>query len=720
MLLCKRKGELNIAEGTLLDASTKLERQVGKLNRDMIFNYTYLSELYLKKKKYGLALKYAKSALQSINTSNLSVLERSTTPLLQIAEIHAKNNSLDSAKYILNELLAINGFQPFLNDEVTKYEIAVHEQWLSYIAFSKSLYLEDKLLGDDQEYIIGKIKTGINLIDKVRSKYFFEKSEQEFQNSSSKFFNWSLKKLSSLHEKSGNENLLPLIFECLEKSKSITINRNFIRYEVSKSESVPEEIIEREKSLIVAYENAFQKYENNISDDSLNTIYVDEMYTLQNSKDEFLDSLETEYPVYFSSRYDQQVTGFNTIRSIAEKENRSFVINHWADSLIYQFVITPISNNFSKLKTENIRSHIENVQNIVSQPSYSQNEIDFHRTKLDFINSSYAVYESLFGSNNYQLTFDITLISTGDLVQFPFDVLLTDKVEANTSYKAMPFFIKTHAINYLGSATQYVQLSKNKSYKSSTDYIGFAPSYSGMKISNDSLDQFRNAANLNPLLYNFEEVSKTNSLFNGVEYIGKKATVEEFSNINSQLGILHLAMHTTIDDGFPLDSHLNFTIDSTEEDSRLYAHEIAQMNLNHDLVVLSACETNTGKEVKGEGILGIARAFQIASCPNLIVSNWLIDDRSSSEIMYTFFKGIKANLSPSKSLRNAKLEFLENSSLVKSHPTYWAGFSYYGNPPLKTDWKSNPKVLSLGGIVLLLFILIPFLKKRKNNQLLAS
>lgn len=704
--------KLSLAEPLLLRSKTILEDQVGPLNIDLIYTYTVLAKLYKQKKNFDLALTYGYKAYDNLINRKSNISEDAVEPLIEIASIYKNKNEIDSVNLTLDKLLSLGGFSPFKNNQAKDIDVPLHRSWLSYLALTKVIMLEDEIYGDKQAFVLGKIKTCLDLIDRLRSMYFFENSELQFQNETKTFFDWSLKKLMDQYEQTKDNNLLTLAFQCIEKNKSIAINRNFIRHQASSNESIPSEIIAREKYLIIEYENAFKRYENTKDNDSLSNVYIDEMYSIQNAKELFLDSLQSKYPEYFNSRYSQQIIDLNEIQTLAVKDNRSFIINHWADSLIYQFTINPNSTKFIEIETKDILTHINIVKDLVSHPMTSQNENSYETSKSKFVNSASQLYNDLFNvSKNDTLTYDLTIISDGPLTQFPFEVLLTKQTSEEESYKTMPYLIKSHAVNYLGSANQYAQL-KDQTYQSSDEYVGFAPSYTPV-LSNDSIAQFRSEVNLKPLLYNIEEVNKTRPLFAGKEYIGSNATSEAFRSIGRGLGYLHLAMHTTIDDRFPQDSYLNFAIDSTSEDARLYVHQIAKMQLNHNLVVLSACETNIGKENKGVGLLGIARAFQLASCPNLIVSNWLIDDRSAGDIIQSFFQGIKNNESPSHSLREAKLEYLNNSSVLKSHPSYWAGFSYFGNPNIKSKSTFDYSKLVFLGIGLLSLILIFSFVKRQ-------
>lgn len=111
---------------------------------------------------------------------------------------------------------------------------------------------------------------------------------------------------------------------------------------------------------------------------------------------------------------------------------------------------------------------------------------------------------------------------------------------------------------------------------------------------------------------------------------------------------------------------------------RLY--DIYNLNLNADLVVLSACQTALGKDIKGEGLVGLTRAFMYAGASRVVASLWQIDDRGTAELMSYFYQAmLSANLSPAAALRKAQLTMLNNKRW--RHPRYWAAFTIQG------EWK---------------------------------
>jgi CHAT domain-containing protein len=115
-------------------------------------------------------------------------------------------------------------------------------------------------------------------------------------------------------------------------------------------------------------------------------------------------------------------------------------------------------------------------------------------------------------------------------------------------------------------------------------------------------------------------------------------------------------------------------------DGFLRLYEIYNLNLSAEMVVLSACQTALGKEIKGEGLVGLTRGFMYAGSPRVVASLWKVDDRATAELMRRFYEGVlRRGLRPSEALREAKVGML-GEERWKS-PYYWAAFELHG------EWK---------------------------------
>ena len=144
--------------------------------------------------------------------------------------------------------------------------------------------------------------------------------------------------------------------------------------------------------------------------------------------------------------------------------------------------------------------------------------------------------------------------------------------------------------------------------------------------------------------------------------------------------IVHFATHGLINNQQPELSGLVLSLvdqAGRPQDGFLRLHDIYNLRLSADLVVLSACRTALGREIRGEGLLGLARGFMYAGAPRIVASLWNVDDRATSELMKQFYTAmLKQGLPPAAALRRAQVE-MWNAGRWRS-PYYWAAFVMQG------------------------------------------
>jgi len=150
-----------------------------------------------------------------------------------------------------------------------------------------------------------------------------------------------------------------------------------------------------------------------------------------------------------------------------------------------------------------------------------------------------------------------------------------------------------------------------------------------------------------------------------------------------QYRILHFATHGLVNSVHPELSGLVFSAVDAQghpQDALLRLHEIFGLPIRADLVVLSACQTALGREVKGEGLVGLTRGFMYAGAPRVVATLWNVDDRATAELMTRFHRGVLLErLRPAAALRTAQLAMAADERW--SSPYYWAGFVLLG------DWN---------------------------------
>lgn len=144
--------------------------------------------------------------------------------------------------------------------------------------------------------------------------------------------------------------------------------------------------------------------------------------------------------------------------------------------------------------------------------------------------------------------------------------------------------------------------------------------------------------------------------------------------------IVHFAVHGELDDEQPELSHLLLSLAGRRgerRDGRIYLHEIDDLHLPADLVVLSACNTALGKQVQGEGLLGMTRGFMKAGASRLVVSLWNVDDAATAELMERFYRALLAEARPpAAALRAAQVQMRQSPRWRA--PYFWAGFVLQG------------------------------------------
>lgn len=150
-----------------------------------------------------------------------------------------------------------------------------------------------------------------------------------------------------------------------------------------------------------------------------------------------------------------------------------------------------------------------------------------------------------------------------------------------------------------------------------------------------------------------------------------------------QYRMVHFATHGLLRSDHPELSSLVLSLYDEQgrpQDGFLRLSDIYNLELKADLVVLSACQTALGQEIRGEGLVGLTRGFMYAGAERVLASLWSVEDRATAELMKRFYHALLVeNLRPAAALRQAQLDMAESPRW--SSPYFWAGFSLQG------EWK---------------------------------
>ena len=147
--------------------------------------------------------------------------------------------------------------------------------------------------------------------------------------------------------------------------------------------------------------------------------------------------------------------------------------------------------------------------------------------------------------------------------------------------------------------------------------------------------------------------------------------------------IVHFATHGFLNDEHPELSGLVLSLFDAQgrpQDGYLRLHDIYNLKLPVELVVLSACNSGLGKEIRGEGLVGIVRGFMYAGAARVVASLWKVEDEATAALMKRFYqKMLQEGLPPAKALRMAQLDVRQQKRWQS--PYYWAAFVLQG------EWK---------------------------------
>jgi CHAT domain-containing protein len=146
---------------------------------------------------------------------------------------------------------------------------------------------------------------------------------------------------------------------------------------------------------------------------------------------------------------------------------------------------------------------------------------------------------------------------------------------------------------------------------------------------------------------------------------------------------IHIAAHSILNDAYPdLSSLVLSRWDSNGKplDGSVRLRDVYNLKLSAELVVLSACDTGLGKEVRGEGLISMVRAFMSIGTPRVLATLWKVDDEQTSAFMTEFYRQLlDKQRSPAEAVRGAQRALLQKAGTQS--PYFWAGFQLHG------DWR---------------------------------
>lgn len=541
----------------------------------------------------------------------------------------------------------------------------------------------------------------IYVIDRIRISISEEESRivlgARYRNS----YLMAIRDFELCYRNTGNHMYLEKAFEFIERSKVaglLTATRELNAIQLN----IPAFLADQEKSLQreIGFYNAriVTEYEKSEPDNALISQWNEKLLRSVNERDSLVMTFRQDFPGYYNMKYDTKTPGLKEIPSLIGRDYNylNYIVS---DSLLYIFIVNRRHQELLSLESgASFKEKLIKFQNLLSSPVRSSNaRTDFE----EYIETGFDLYKLLIDPVRKYLISDKLLISPDNILSYlPFETLVTDKYEGDEIlYRKLKYLMNDYNISYAYSAT-FLQEVVNRNYSRKHELVAFAPVYT-RAIHLDSLMQVRQSRFriLYDLPYARQEAQYVSGLAGGELYLNKDARESVFKSVSGKYDIIHLAMHTFLNDVNPMNSAMIFMQDQDDkqEDGLLYTYEVYGLPLKARMVVLSSCNTGSGKLSEGEGILSLARGFLYSGSQSVVMSMWEIDDKSGTDIIKSFYDNLKKGKSKSSALKHARSAYLKNASQLKSHPYFWSSMVVYG--------ENSSLFFSAGKLILWLSVL---------------
>jgi CHAT domain-containing protein/lipopolysaccharide biosynthesis regulator YciM len=613
-----------------------------------------LGEIYLDQENYDSALYYLEQMYetypkQSANSFNIKALNT----LSNISKCNIELNNFSIAKsqirkclfYMANDsIITSNKLLP----NSTPNNNYSYDYWHSFM----KLYIQ--ILEHEYENNKGSFNSVylcyIQDIDALNNKVFIKNNLSAKFVFSSKAKNTSIRFLEFLSSKNNiPDSIITKVWETVAYSKNNYLNSQFSKKATKLNLKTDDQI---------KYDSLQREFKILSQANKDNDNYRIKAELLNCYKESFVLSYDKKAKLLYPSIE----LNVNINRALRNLDSKTAVIDLYSnDSSLFYFSYVNNKTNFHK---------IDNAKEVFRTTNSFKRSIKTGE-KISMKESSYilnglGISNTLNKNKNYSLFF----IPDNSLATFPIEVLLDNNNQ---------FLITNHTISYLNSVSQLSSINNENKYN--TEISCFAPSFTNTtKIAkNTSNNRTSNGMRLSPLPYSIDECKEIDSLFRLNEYsstimLNEKATINNFMSELNKSKIVHIATHG-VASKTSFDKTGIYLYDSLSNTSFLSFSQIQNNSIKSDLIVLSACKTSEGKNIKGEGKISLPYGFIFAGAKSVIASLWNVSDKKTQEIMMDFYKNIiEKNMKYSEALQQAKLASIKRGD----SPLDWSSFIYIG------------------------------------------
>lgn len=561
---------------------------------------------------------------------------------------------------------------------------------------------------NDQKAIVAASNTSevvVALLDKLRINISEEESRLVLGDRYRASYLNAISDFDLLYNKTGDHSYLEKAFEYSEKSKVaglLTATRELkaSQFHIPPDISNLELGLQREIGLYNVHISEVSSSQK--PDLKLISKWKENLLETTRKRDSLVLIFEKQYPEYYSIKYNTRMIGLNDISSVIGKK-ANYINYIISDSVLYTFIA---NNKNQKLVVTKVDSSffndIKKFRNLLSMPSPSDNASEKFE---EYQSVGQRLYKTLIDPIKSLLISDKLYISPDNILSYiPFEAIPgSSSGNKRNNYRDLNYMMNEYDISYTYSATLMAEFVK-KDINRRNKVLAFAPNYPN-PINIQSVLMSRQSVQgvLNDLPYARKEAEYVTDITGGQLYENGDARESVYKQESGKYDIIHLAMHTLLNDRDPMRSTLIFSqsADSTE-DGYLKTYEVYGIPLKAKMVVLSSCNTGSGLLLSGEGIISLARGFIFSGSQSVVMSMWEIEDKSGTDIVEMFYKYLKEGYTKSAALKKARMNFLKDADLLRAHPYFWSTLVVYGdNSPL----YSSPKLkITIAAIIVVLIL----------------
>jgi len=648
--------------------------------------------------------------------SDLKNFQKALEYFQQGFEKAEKINDVEAKGMILNNIGIVHFNQGNYEESTRYYQKAIDLAqeleggqilWEAYFEIGNAYAKQNKIFEALKNY-----KNSIRIIENIRSQIKLEELKASYLGTDKRIEAYQnlIHLLVSFHKENEGMGYNRQAFEYLERAKARSFLDSLEVAQVDISMGINFKLRNQEKELMKDISSIYSKLlvAQAASEEKENLLK--QLTEKENALETLKREIRSKSPYYANLRYPEIITLKETQKKLLNNKS-AFIAYTIGKEYSYGFVITKNGLMVFPVPKKSI------IQNLVS---------DYLRVITDKDSKDFSLGHDLYKvlvPPNFDENIEKIIFIPDDILHFlPFETLVTHDKDPH-------WLVEDYKIAYAPSISSYREIierrKKNKSHRS-YDILAFGdPNFGQLESEANGDDIFQNfysstAFNFYRLKYSGTEIERISYLFKESKeavFTREAATEEQLKNLRlDDYKIIHFATHSLIDDKKPARSSIVLSLDyNSEEDGFIQMREIYNLNLNSDLVTLSACQTGLGLFIKGEGIEGLNRSFFFAGASSVLMSLWAVNDQATYQLMERFYSHLHSSAPIANSLRNAKLEMIGSDAVF--HPYYWAGFIVSGNASKIVFPNILRRWLLLGGSFLfvtsLLFIVV------KRNGFLA-